>query len=97
MIGVEHWAETRRGVEATTPPRQVRLRRARLVNDILSFQKLRVDDWQGAAMIVAGPTGRTEIADSLADLWPKAERVSGRPLDPLDPALLEHLRRVAGG
>ena len=33
----------------------------------------------------------------LADLWPKAERMAGAPLDPLDPALLDALERHAAG
>ena len=31
----------------------------------------------------------------LPQIWAAAEEIAGRPLDPLDPALLETLRRVA--
>jgi hypothetical protein len=95
VLGVEHWADRTDGTGPTR--RQARLRRASLLNDVLSFYRIRVDDWQGTTMAVRGPTGRTELADTLADLWPKAEAVAGRPLDPLDPALLAHLERVGGG
>ena len=33
--------------------------------------------------------GRAEVADDLAGLWVAAERLAGRPLDPLDPVLLD--------
>jgi len=29
------------------------------------------------------------VADDLAGLWAAAERLAGRPLDPLDPVLLD--------
>jgi hypothetical protein len=93
ILGVEHWAE--RGGEVAPTRRQARLRRVRLLNEILSLYRVRVDDWQGVAMSVSGATGRIELADTLDDLWPKAEAVAGRRLDPLDPALLAHLRRAA--
>jgi hypothetical protein len=96
VLGVEHWTD--RSADAAGPtPRQARLRRARLLDDVLSLYRIRVDDWQGTAMAIRGPTGRTELADTLADLWPKAEAAAGRTLDPLDPALLAHLRALAAG
>src|SRR5260221_9342399 len=93
MLGVAHWADAA-GLGAPNA-RQARLRRARLLDDVLSLHRIRVDDWQGAALAVRGPTGRTELAASLAELWPAAEAIAGRKLDPLDPALLAHLERRA--
>jgi len=90
MLGGAHWTDEAVG-DGALPPRQAKLRRAALLNRVLGFYRLRVDDWQGAALAVRGPTGRTELADSLADLWPKAEAAAGRPLDPLDPDLLAAL------
>jgi hypothetical protein len=91
VLGVEHWSE-QANISGPTP-RQARLRRVALLNDVLSHYRICVDDWQGAKMAVHGPTGRTELADTLADLWPRAEMVAGCSLDPLDPMLLQHLRR----
>jgi hypothetical protein len=96
ILGVEHWTDRGAGETAATP-RQARLQRVRLVSDVLSLYRIRVDDWQGTTMAIHGPTGRTELADTLADLWPKAEAVAGRRLDPLDPALLAHLKAIAAG
>lgn len=92
MIGVEHWADREDG--ASVSRRLARHRRVAVLRDVLSHYRIGVDDWQGAAMILRGPTGRTEIAETLSDLWPKAEGIAGRSLDPLDPALLDHLGRV---
>ena len=103
VLGVEHWTD-RTGADQAggagggpTARRQARLRRASLLNDILSLYRIRVDDWQGTSMAVRGPTGRTELAESLIDLWPKAEAVSNRRLDPLDPELLRHLESLGKG
>jgi hypothetical protein len=92
LLGGAHWTDE--AVDAALPTRQAKLRRAQLLNRVLRLYRLRVDDWQGTALAVHGPTGRTELAASLAELWPKAEAIAGRPLDPLDPALLDHLERA---
>ncbi len=76
--------------------RQARLRRVKLLNDVLSLYRLRVDDWQGASMAIRGPTGQTELAKTLADFWPKAEAMAKCTLDPLDPTLLGYLGQIAG-
>jgi len=91
LLAGAHWTDESVGAGGALPARQAKLRRAALLNDVLGFYRLRVDDWQGAALSVRGPTGRTELADSLADLWPKAEAAAGRTLDPLDPDLLAFL------
>lgn len=93
LLGGTDWTEgTPDGV---TPRRQARLRRTRLLDDVLSFHRLKADDWQGVSTVVRGPTGRTELAGGLMELWAKAEQVAGRPFDPLEPALLEYLGRRA--
>jgi hypothetical protein len=92
VLGVEHWAD--RDDAAAPTRRQARLRRVRLLNEVLSLYRIRVDDWQGVSMSVSGATGRTELAETLSDLWPKAEIIAGRSLDP---ALLAHLKRRAAG
>jgi len=92
VLGIEHWAD---GLSAAGPTsRQMRLRRAALLNKVLSPYRVNIDDWQGAKIAVHGPTGRTELADTLADLWPKVEVVASCSLDPLDPTFLRYLRQV---
>ena len=41
-------------------------------------------------------TGKTEIVDNLAHLWARAEALSGRRCDPLDPELLARLEAGNG-
>ncbi len=95
VLGVQHWTDQAGDAGEPVPTRrQARLRRIKLLNQILSFHRVRVDDWQGASMAVRGPTGQTELAETLADFWPKVEALAKHPLDPLDPALLEHLECV---
>jgi len=50
-----------------------------------------VEDFQGTSYLLLGPTGKQELANGLDSLWQAAERMLGRPLDPLDPRLLDHL------
>lgn len=99
VLGRAHWTDGTgsAGSAGTAAQRQARLRRVRLLDRILSHYRIRVDDWQGAAMAVRGATGRTELAETLPELWRKAELVAGREIDPLDPHLLDHLERVARG
>jgi hypothetical protein len=95
--GSEHWTDAiaRPGVftRATDPleRRRERARRVALANRILAEFRMSVSDWQGTAFILATATGKSEIVDNLAHLWSVAERLAGRPCDPLDPALLSRL------
>jgi hypothetical protein len=102
LAGREHWADAATSGEGERAfnRRRVRLERVRLLNEVLHHFGLRLADWQGASFLLANRTGRTEIVDDLASLWPAAARLSGRRLDPLDPALvvaleLAHARGVA--
>lgn len=96
MLDVDHWADhmTPTGARATSSRGRTRLRRARLLSDVLSMYRIRVDEWPGAVTAVRGATGRTELARTLPEVWRKAEAVANRPLDPLDRLLLDHLERI---
>lgn len=87
VFGTEHhWsaASAPRGQSANAPERRLdRGRRVALLNAMLASRKVRVREWQGHAYIVSGATGRSEIADNLAEIWRAVERVGGRPFDPL--------------
>ncbi len=86
--GSAHWADAVPSVERGATRRRERLDRVRLVNDVLRPFALRLHDWQGSAFLLSNRTGRTEIVDDLAALWSAAARMTGRVLDPLDPALI---------
>jgi hypothetical protein len=94
--GREHWADAAPAVGAPAGAgRRARLERVRLVNRVLAHYGLRLDDWQASAFLLSSRTGHTEIVGDLAALWPAAQRMTGRRLDPLDPALLDALDREA--
>ena len=80
----DHWAEQDGG-------RRGRVFRTRLINRVLSFYGLRLDDWSGRVWVLRDAKGRSVVVADLGSLWVEAERLCGRPLDPLDPALVASL------
>ena len=76
--------------------RRERLHRVACAQRVLSQFGLALSDWQGVSYVLSTPTGKTEIVDSLAHLWSTAEKLVGRPCDPLDPALIRRLEAGRG-
>jgi hypothetical protein len=68
-----------------------RAERARLFNLVLQSVGLSLQDWEGSSYIVRDAKGRSAVVSNLAQVWAEAERLIGRPLDPLDPVLLQRL------
>jgi len=87
-----HWSDP---LSAELPRRRERLQRITAINRVLAPFRLNVCDFQGSAYLVQGPTGRQELASGLDELWRKAHAIIGRPLDPLDPRLLQHLEAAS--
>jgi hypothetical protein len=71
--------------------RRDRAHRVVLTNEILRHYGLKLDDWGGSKYVLRDRKGRSEIVQDLGSLWPAAERLVGRTLDPLEPALRETL------
>jgi len=63
-----------------------------VTNEVLRYYGLKVSDWSGTKYVLRDGKGRTELVQDLGSLWPEAQRLTGRPLDPLDPALHAALR-----
>ena len=80
----EHWAEQEGG-------RRARVMRVALLNRVLGCYGLKLDDWSGRVWVLRDRKGRTRVVADLGSLWAEAERLVGRPLDPLDPELLAAL------
>jgi hypothetical protein len=80
----EHWAELEGG-------RRGRFIRVRLLNRVLGFYGLRLDDWSGRVWVLRDRKGRSAVVADLGSLWVEAERLAGRPLDPLDDELVAAL------
>ncbi len=76
--------------------RRARHHRTRLLNCLLSHYGLRVDDWQSRSYMLSDRKGRAVIVQDLGALWPAAQQLAGRCLDPLDPWLLEMLDQHGG-
>ena len=84
VLGNEHWAEQEGG-------RRGRVLRVRLLNRVLDHYGLGLDDWSGRVWVLRDRKGRSAVVADLGSLWVEAERLAGRPLDPLDPELLRAL------
>jgi hypothetical protein len=80
----DHWAEGEGG-------RRARAFRVGLVNRVLAHFGLRLDDWGGRMYVLRDRKGRSAVVGDLGSLWLEAERLAGRPLDPLDPELVAAL------
>ncbi len=100
--GPAHWtdAAARPGVFTRNTDalsrRRERSHRVAAANRILRHYRLSLADWQAGAFVLSSATGKSEIVDNLAHLWLAAERLLGRPCDPLDPALIARLESDAG-
>ena len=81
----------------TRERRRDRAHRASLADEVLKHYGLRVKDWGGSKYVLSDGKGNSELVGDLGSLWPVATRIAGRPLDPLDPVLLERLRASALG
>jgi hypothetical protein len=80
----DHWAEQDGG-------RRGRAFRVALVDRVLGHYGLALDDWAGRVYVLRDRKGRSVVVDNLGTLWTEAAALAGRPLDPLDPALVRAL------
>jgi hypothetical protein len=100
--GPEHWmdAVARPGIYTrNTDPvsrRRERMERVRAANRVLKYYRLSLADWQGSTFVLSTATGKIELVDDLAHLWVAAERLLGRPCDPLDESLVASLENEPG-
>ncbi len=73
--------------------KRARLKRVRLLNQILAFYGLKMDDWQGAKFVLRDKKGQSVIVNDLGDLWDKAQKLSKKEMDALDSHLLAFLNQ----
>ncbi len=73
--------------------RRERVRRTAVANKVLCFYGLKVAEWSGSKYVLKDGKCRSEIVQDLGSLWPAAQKLTGKPLDPLDPALQNALTR----
>ncbi|SEC16730.1 hypothetical protein [Paenibacillus sp. GP183] len=88
-----HWTDQKSAANPSRSRQKERQYRIRLLNQVLAYYGLKVDDWNGAKFVVRDKKGRSEIVHDLGGLWAKAEKLIGRPLNPLDSGLMDFLKR----
>ncbi|QFT84308.1 hypothetical protein FIU88_04875 [Halomonas sp. THAF12] len=90
--GEDHWSTQIEDPEqAHHARRRARAYRATLINRVLGMRRLTIEDFQGSSFVLATATGKREIVQDLGGVWRQAEQMTGRELDPLDPAFLAAL------
>ncbi|MFP6032989.1 hypothetical protein ACLF9J_00545 [Helicobacter pylori] len=73
--------------------KRARLKRVRLLNQILAFYGLKINDWQGAKFVLCDKKGQSVIVNDLGDLWGKAQKLAKKEMDALDSNLLAFLNQ----
>ncbi|MGI9452707.1 MAG: hypothetical protein ACR2QH_19005 [Geminicoccaceae bacterium] len=97
LFGVAvHWTDVAaapdafKGQEERTI-RQERFARIALVNRILKHYGLKLTDVAGRSYLLTSATGKQAIVPDIMAMWMEAEKLLGRPCDPLEPGLIERL------
>ncbi|WRG50135.1 hypothetical protein E5E37_01520 [Helicobacter pylori] len=75
--------------------KRARLKRVGLLNQILAFYGLKINDWQGAKFVLCDKKGQSVIVNDLGDLWGKAQNLAKKKMDALDSNLLAFLNQNA--
>ncbi|OPG63467.1 hypothetical protein [Helicobacter pylori] len=73
--------------------KRARLKRVGLLNQILAFYGLKINDWQGAKFVLCDKKGQSVIVNDLGDLWDKAQNLAKKEMDALDSNLLAFLNQ----
>jgi hypothetical protein len=102
FVTEEHWTDRRvdegdsatmgsAGSDRERARRRARHHRTRVLNHILNFYGLQLDDWQSRSYVLSDRKGKTVLVSDLGALWPAVQQLLGQCPDPLDPWLLERL------
>ncbi len=100
LAGRRHWTESSANPEVFAGRRRAhtvgreRQHRTRVLNVVLAPYGLSVSDWAGSRYVLRSRTGRSALVENLNELWAEAEKMLGRPCDPLDPSLISALPRA---
>ncbi|MCQ2696191.1 hypothetical protein JT259_07575 [Helicobacter pylori] len=73
--------------------KKARLKRVGLLNQILAFYGLKINDWQGTKFVLCDKKGQSVIVNDLGDLWDKAQKLAKKEMDALDSNLLAFLNQ----
>ena len=88
----EHWADAAPDAELAGAARSARHRRRHLLAAVLAPYGLTVSDpGTGPHWVIGNRKGAEEVAAGLPAVWQAADRLASRPIDVLDPILLDAL------
>ncbi|WP_120981815.1 hypothetical protein [Helicobacter pylori] len=73
--------------------KRARLKRVGLLNQILAFYGLKINDWQGTKFVLHDKKGQSVMVNDLGDLWDKAQNLAKKKMDALDSHLLAFLNQ----
>ncbi len=73
--------------------KRARLKRVGLLNQILAFYGLKINDWQGTKFVLHDKKGQSVIVNDLGDLWDKVQNLAKKKMDALDSNLLAFLNQ----
>ena len=68
-----------------------RLLRVSLCNKILKLYGLKLSDWNNTKYLLEDKKGQQIIVHDLGSLWYDAQKLIGKPIDPLDDFLLNSI------
>jgi len=97
LFGVAvHWTDVAAAPDAFKDQeertiRQERFARIALANRILKHYGLKLSDVAGRSYLLTSATGKQAIVPDIMAMWTEAEKLLGRPCDPLDAGLIERL------
>lgn len=97
VLGVAvHWTDVAAAPKAFADGReqtlgQERFARIALANQILRHYGLKLTDVAGRSYLLTSATGKQAIVPDIMAMWNEAERLLGRPCDPLASDLIERL------
>ena len=91
LAGADHWADAAVTTGGTRSQR--RQLRNRVANEVLAYYGLGLREAPSGSSLLQNRTGQAALVPHLGALWPAAERLAKRPLDPLDPDLIAALTR----
>lgn len=70
-----------------------RLLRVNLCNKILTLYGLKLFDWNNAKYLLEDKKGQQIIVHDLGSLWYDAQKLIGKPINPLDTYLLDSIKK----
>lgn len=90
LVSEDHWADALSDPSSGAVPGSWLYRRAKVLSAVLAAYGLAVSHpGTGRHCVVADRKGAAELAAGLPEVWRAAQKMTSRPIDVLDPLLLQ--------